>query len=273
MNSAPIAPRLRTARRAWALAAALLPALAVQTLALGGAVPVLAVLAVIAALFGDVLGRALRRQEVHLAATHGDAAAIGLVFALCLPGLAAAPPPRQLAALSALLMASVARNARQPAFPPAMAALAVLMFTSTATEATFDAPLWRFAMLSADRALALAYIAAGLMLLALRLLRWPAVLAALGGVALAAWTVPAPTLSPANACLLAFIMTCEPSLAAADPRARLVAAAALGALTVSLPAASGPLGALPWAALLVAAAVPWLDSLPAPRRAPERPAA
>lgn len=273
MNITTLRSPIRSTARPWLCVAMLMPAVGVVVAARGAAalVPLLAMIA--AATLGRWLATALRRNALADMLGDGSAPLAGLLLGLCLPATLPAAP-----AAIALLVAVLAAHATasgQPRFPSAMLALAGLMlWFPSAWRSPLLPDAWRWAPLAPPDALTLAYAAAGLALIGLRVVRASQPLAVVAGAGLAvlcAHTFGRPiTTSRATLMLLAFFIASDPALAVAGARARLLAGLALGLLCLGLPIATGELGALPFAALLVAALAPWLDGLFASRRpAPE----
>lgn len=274
MNTATPRTPIGSRARPWIGAAMLLPAVGVVCAARGIAalVPLLAI--VFAAVLGRLLAATLRRSALREALADGSAPLAGLVLGLCLPAALPTAPAAFVLAMAVLAVHTPSAEG-QPRFPSAMLALAALMLWFPAgARAPLLPDAWRWAPFAPAGALALAYAAGGLALIGLRLVRASQPLAVLAGAALAllcAHAIGQPiTTSRATLMLLAFFIASDPALAVAGARARLLAGLGLGALCLCLPVATGELGAMPFAALLVAALAPWLDGLFAPRRpAPE----
>ena len=214
-------------------------------------------LALVAALALDAAGLALRKLPVRAHLAEGSALRAALLLALWFPTI---PWPALLAAIVVALL--LARHAlgglgNNP-FNPAMAgaACAQLFFGASPPFLDYGGP-WA----------GLAWLAGGLVLVALGQLRWQAPLALLAAASLAALPFERSLvlLTSGPWLLLAFFAWPEPGTHGESAGARAVAAAFAGALAVLAAGGASP-RLLPFAVLAANAALPALEAWFAPRR-------
>ena len=159
-------------------------------------------------------------------------------------------------------------------FNPAMVGYATLLvvFPANFTSSTFSGAAFtdRPAFTAASFALG------GLFLIVKKIIPWQTPLAMLGAAVIAALALnaaglPAPGLFPqslfsGSLALAAFFIVTDPVTGCISPRGRLYFAAGAGLLTVALGRWSSMSDGLPFAILLMNAAVPWLDRTTRPSR-------
>jgi Na+-translocating ferredoxin:NAD+ oxidoreductase RnfD subunit len=239
-------------RNLWLLAA-LLPGIVLQCWRGDFALLANLGMAMAAALLFEALALRLRRQALAPFLLEGSAFAFAALIVLWLPLLTG-----WRLALSVFVALVLARQAfgglGANRFHPAMAgvAFAQLLLSAPATEA------------AADSALTTAWLAGGLLLLALRIARWQAALGLLAGalLGLLASGQPAWLLADPRWCLAAGFVLIDPVTACEDARARALSGFGAGAVA----ALAGP-AALPFAVLAMNALSPALDAWLSPRRA------
>jgi electron transport complex protein RnfD len=236
---------------------ALAPGLALQARAQGAPLLGQLGLAVLLALVLETIALRLRAQPLRPFLAEGSAVLAAIMIVSWLPALAG----WQLAVT--IFVAII--GARQAfgglgaqVFNPVMAAVAFaqLAFGSAppSSQAGFDAT-------------ALAWLVGGLVLCALRIVRWQLPLGLCAGALLASLATGRGPFAIASApwLLAAFFIASDPASACEQPRARWLFAFAVGLLAV-LAASDAPLAALPFALLAMNALAPALDRWLEPRR-------
>jgi len=253
MSAAPARPaRSLGARNAWMLCA-LLPGLALHAWRGDAVVASHLLLAMPAALAFEALALSLRRQPLGPFLSEGSALVVAATLVLYQPALQGWQ--LLLSLFVALVLArqvfgGLGRNLFQPVAVGLACAHALLV------------PVLPQA---ADPAFALAWLGGGVVLLALRIIRWQAPAGLLAGALLGVLLsgAPLPSLADPRWWLAAFFIAADPVTSAEDARTRLGSAVVVGALAAL--AGSDAFAALPFALLAGNALVPLLDARRAPR--------
>jgi electron transport complex protein RnfD len=239
------------ARNAW-MFAALLPGIAMQFREVGSSILATLALALAAAFIFESMALAIRRQPLAPFLREGSAFVHAATVVAWLPAISVLP------VLVTLFVALVL--ARQ-----AFGGLGRNLFHPAAVG--IGLALWFAPPLAPATDLAFAWLVGGLLLVALRIVRWqsPAFLIAGGAIGLLLGGHSIGSLSHPAWMLAAFFIAGDPLTTPEDPRARSLAVAAAGSLA-GLAGAFAP-ALLPFALLALNAATPALDAWrPRPRR-------
>lgn len=288
---------------------ALTPGIAMQTATFGVGVPVQIAIALVACLGFEAAMLALRAQPIRPTLLDGSAALTAVLLALCLPptapfwlavigGFFAIVVAKQLfgglgnnlfnpamVGFAVLLVSFPAQLAQWPATAPdALASLQAIAGGSSFDALASATPLDQIRtatrqasatpppeLFSASRLvwIALAYLAGGLYLLAIRLIPWQLPVGFLGALALSAvaghlfdsgrYATPLFHLTAGAAMMGAFFIVTDPVSAPASARGRLIYAAGAGLLTWLIRTFGNYPDGVAFAVLIMNITVPLLD--------------